>query len=132
MAASGKNLPAMRMTLFINNFMKTKNIEYKKYLKSEDWNAKRYFKRLNKNNCAICNSKENLHVHHLNYKNLIDVKMSDLRVLCKRCHFLAHKLYNEGKIKFKNNNHLSRFQILKLAVKKELGISKINLFNKKI
>lgn len=103
-------------------------MNYSDYLKSCDWKEKRTLKRNNKKNCAICGSKENLHTHHLNYKNLIDVEQSDLRVLCENCHFLTHKLFKEGKIKFKNNNHNSRFALIKNAVKKHLGISKVNMF----
>jgi hypothetical protein len=54
--------------------------------------------------------------------------MLDLRVLCKRCHFLAHDLHRAGKFKFKNTNHHSRFAILKSAVKKELGLNNNNMF----
>jgi len=37
-------------------------MNYRDYLKSEDWLTKRYLKRLKANNCAICNSKEKLDV----------------------------------------------------------------------
>lgn len=105
------------------------NKKYQEYLRGPDWKDKRTSKRTKKKNCAICASKENLDVHHLNYKNLVDVEQNDLRVLCRRCHFLTHKLFNEGKIMFRGTNHNSRFAILKHAVKKELGFSMKNLFN---
>ena len=104
-------------------------MDYDQYLKSEDWLRKKYLKRLKRNNCAICNSKKNLDVHHLNYKNLHNVEQSDLRVLCRRCHFLAHDLQKSGKLTFKSTNHHSRFVLLKMAVKKELKIAARNLFN---
>lgn len=103
-------------------------MNYREYLKSEDWINKRYQKRLRQNRCAICASTENLDIHHLNYKNLVDVSMDDLRVLCRRCHFLAHDLHKAGKLKFRNTNANSRYTLLKLAVKKELGITKKNMF----
>lgn len=103
-------------------------MKYDDYLKSEDWLTKKYLKRLKRNNCAICNSKDNLHVHHLNYKNLVDVDMSDLRVYCKRCHFLAHDLHKQGMYKFRSTNHHSRFTIQKAAVKKHLQLSSKNMF----
>lgn len=103
-------------------------MEYKQYLLSDDWLTKRYKKKLRAKQCAICNSKDELHVHHLNYKNLVDVELSDLRVLCRRCHFLAHELHKAGKYKFRSTNHHSRFSILKAAVKKELGLSRTNMF----
>ena len=106
-------------------------MEYKEYLKTDHWKQLRASKYTKPRKCGICGGCENLQVHHLNYKDLISVSTSDLRVLCKRCHFLAHDLFNNGKIKFKSDNHHSRFNIIKAAVKKELGISKINMFNNK-
>lgn len=106
-------------------------MKYKDYLKSDDWKQKRTIKRKRRNQCAICNSKDNLDIHHLNYRDLFDVEQSDLRVLCRRCHFLAHDLYKTGKFKFKSTNHNSRFVLIKTAVKKELGLSRVNLFSEK-
>jgi len=105
-------------------------MDYKSYLKSTDWKEKRYLKRKRKrgNRCSICASTNNLDVHHLNYRNLVDVLQSDLRILCRRCHFLAHDLIQKGKIRFKSNNHHSKFTIIKHYVKKELGIMNKNMF----
>ena len=100
---------------------------YKKYLKSEDWTAKRQLKNKRRKHCGICGAKK-VEIHHLNYKNLYDVEQKDLRRLCHRCHFLVHKLLKERKIIFRNNNHLSQWAILKAAVKKELGVSNVNMF----
>lgn len=107
-----------------------KDMQYSDYLKSSDWKHKRFLKRKKKQNCAICNSKENLDTHHLNYRNLFGVKQSDLRILCRDCHFLAHKLMKQGKIKFTTDNHHSRFTILKAGVKKAKGLSTTNMFIK--
>ena len=108
--------------------------EYREYLMSEEWRILRA-KKLKKNNkyrCAICKSSEDLNIHHLFYRrNLSDTKLTDLRILCRRCHKLIHKLEKNGKIKYKNKNHHSRFGIIKGAVKKELGIPKVNLFKSK-
>ena len=103
-------------------------MEYATYLKSEDWKDKRSLKKKTNSRCAICSSNKKLDTHHLNYKNLVDVQQSDLRVLCHRCHFLAHDLMKNGKIVFRSTNHHSRFTIIKSAVKKSLGLSNINLF----
>ena len=101
---------------------------YSDYLKSEDWHTKRGIKYSSGKGCAICSSKDNLNIHHLNYRNLTDVSQSDLRILCRRCHKLAHNLYKKGKIRFKSDNHHSRFTLIKTAVKKELGLTSVNLF----
>jgi hypothetical protein len=103
-------------------------MQYTEYLKSDDWKQKRAEKSSKTNRCAICASIENIDTHHLNYKNLTDVEQSDLRKLCRRCHFLAHQLLKDGEIVFKNDNHHSRFGILKGAVKRALGIGNKNMF----
>ncbi len=56
------------------------------------------------------------------------MQADDLKKLCKRCHFLGHKLERAGKIVYRNTNTQSKFAILKARVKKELGFSNINLF----
>ena len=103
-------------------------MKYTDYLKSNDWKTKRTAKVSKKFRCGICGDTNNIHVHHLNYKHLNDVEQADLRKLCKRCHFLAHKLMKEGKIVFRSTNHHSRWGILKAAVKKELKLTKVNMF----
>ena len=105
--------------------------EYQQYLRSDDWQKKRDEKNSKLRRCAICASTENIHVHHLNYRNLHDVEQSDLRKLCRRCHFLGHELQRRGKIVYRSNNHHSKFASFKYAVKKELGITGQNMFNKK-
>lgn len=103
-------------------------MQYKEYLKTEDWKQKRTVKKNKRKQCGICASTENLDVHHLNYRDLYGVEQSDLRVLCRRCHFLAHDLHKADKFKFKSTNHNSRFTLIKTAVKKELGITRKNMF----
>lgn len=62
------------------------------YLKSEHWRGLR-LERLAKDKarCVVCfyTSWQN-DVHHLNYRNLKDVKRRDLRTLCRPCHNLIH------------------------------------------
>jgi len=101
-------------------------MEYKEYLQTSHWKNLRAQKKNRR--CAVCATNEVLHTHHLNYGNLFNVSTSDLRVLCKRCHFLSHELFRSGILVFKNNNHHSRFALLKYAVKKHLGLTTTNLF----
>ena len=100
----------------------------RKYLQSDDWKEKRMKKNSKRKRCAICAEKKNIDIHHLNYKNLHDVEQSDLRRLCRRCHFLVHELEKNGKIVYRSNNHHSKYAIQKAAVKKELGITHKNMF----
>ena len=101
------------------------NREYKKYLASNDWKNKRLLKLgrkgWSKKRCAVCGQMTNLEVHHLIYRNdLKKVTQTDLRILCKRCHKLSHKLLKNGKLKYKNENHHSRFALLQWAIKRHL------------
>jgi 5-methylcytosine-specific restriction endonuclease McrA len=108
-------------------------MRYNDYLKSKDWREKKTSKHNRKGGlkkrCAICGSREKLDVHHLSYKKELQaVEQKDLRIFCRRCHYLAHKLFKEGKIVFKNDNHHSRFALTKNAIKRELGLKQENLF----
>ena len=92
-------------------------MSYNEYLKSDHWKNLRGQKYYKPRSCAICHSTKNLHVHHLIYKNLYNIKTTDLRVFCERCHKLTHKLHKQGLIKFKSENHHSRFATTKNIVK---------------
>jgi len=93
------------------------NEEYKEYLKSNDWKEKRARELSGKRFCGICGA-PTVDIHHLKYRSLFDVELSDLRRMCRRCHSLAHDLYCQRKIIFKNDNHQSRWVLIKSAVKK--------------
>jgi len=95
-------------------------MNYKEYLNSQDWKGKRATKMARKTSCGICGSTDQVDIHHLNYRNLLDVEMRDLRRMCRRCHFLAHDLFAQGKIRFTSDDHNSRWQLITNAVKMEL------------
>lgn len=102
---------------------------YSRYLKSDHWSDLKAKKLANSDKrCGICASTDKIDCHHLIYKNLIDVQTSDLRWLCRRCHFLAHELIDKGLIRFKSTNSNSRLIITKSAVKKHLGLGNKNMF----
>ena len=62
------------------------------YLKSQHWDNLRLRKLVSSNGlCSICRLEGwNHDVHHIRYKNLFDVNLSDLAVLCRSCHNKAH------------------------------------------
>jgi hypothetical protein len=65
-------------------------IDYKKYIGSQKWKAKRD-KKLEQagyrcEKCGVSKYSKKLEVHHLNYGNLGNEKLSELIVLCKECH----------------------------------------------
>jgi len=105
---------------------------YKEYLQSDDWKNKRKKKLLKKRRCAICSETKNLDVHHIFYKNWYDVENSDLRVLCRRCHYKTHDLMNDWTIVFKKwASHHSRFATMKYRVSLDLWFFWTNMFHKK-
>jgi len=69
--------------------------KYREYLRSNDWKIKKSNKLKKTKNCAICNKKNNLDIHHIFYKSWYDVENSDLRILCRECHYKTHELIKE-------------------------------------
>lgn len=64
-----------------------------KYLKSDHWQSLRLEKLANAGaKCCRCNHVDiSNDVHHLNYRNLYDVTLMDLVVLCRSCHEKIHE-----------------------------------------
>ena len=64
------------------------NKSYKRYLQSDKWAMIRnaIIERDNFK-CTVCDSPDNLHVHHLTYENVGNEKDEDLITLCRGCHF---------------------------------------------
>jgi len=71
----------------------------KVYLLSEHWNNLkiRLFFSIGGKRCHKCGFDKYIEVHHINYKNIYDVLLSDLEVLCRRCHKREHKKINKVK-----------------------------------
>lgn len=67
------------------------HMPYNEYLKTEHWKKirKRALKKA-KYACRLCNSKENLNVHHRTYKRKGAEIPSDIIVLCESCHGKFH------------------------------------------
>lgn len=72
-----------------------KSMAYEEYLKTPEWQERRK-KALAyaKHRCQVCNSKDNLNVHHRTYERLGEELPSDLTVLCYECHRLFHNNRN--------------------------------------
>lgn len=69
-------------------------IEYQKYINSEHWTSIRNRKIIaSGNKCENCGFQYELEVHHKTYENLGAEKISDLMVLCARCHNDVHYDY---------------------------------------
>lgn len=65
------------------------------YLRSEHWQNLRLQRILRqKGNCYLCRKQFGLalDVHHIVYRNLYNVRKTDLRALCRPCHDLVHRI----------------------------------------
>ena len=62
---------------------------YKAYLDSPEWRAvARLVRERDGYACVVCNSGDNVHVHHRVYRQPGAERLSDLHVLCAKCHLL--------------------------------------------
>jgi hypothetical protein len=76
--------------------MKSHKVKYNRqeyreeYLKSDEWKSLRNIVMNSKPLCQCC-SKTASDVHHLVYRNLVDIKITDLLPVCRSCHDEIHK-----------------------------------------
>jgi hypothetical protein len=76
--------------------MKSHKVKYNRqeyreeYLKSDEWKSLRNIVMNSKPLCQCC-SKTASDVHHLVYRNLVDIKITDLLPVCRSCHDTIHK-----------------------------------------
>lgn len=76
---------------------KLKKMPYKEYLQTEHWKNKRKSTlKKAKYKCELCNSKDNLNVHHKTYENRGCEMSRDLIVLCEKCHSKFHDKLKDG------------------------------------
>jgi hypothetical protein len=68
----------------------TRNEYRSEYLKSNEWLNLRSLVLAGKPDCQCCNKKLASDVHHLVYRNIVDVKVTDLLPLCRECHDFVH------------------------------------------
>lgn len=65
--------------------------EYAAYLESDHWKNLRAAKiKRDGAACKDCGSTRFIQVHHLNYRNIFDVILDDLKVVCRVCHEKIH------------------------------------------
>jgi hypothetical protein len=87
---------------YFKDYYQNNKGRYKKYMsnyylkKKENWdirNKDNHFRySINEDSCAICNSKDNLEMHHTSYKN------HKVAFLCRKCHRAIHRKYNPLKV----------------------------------
>lgn len=72
-------------------------MSYPDYLDSEEWRERRSWAIEDAGGrCQVCNSPDQLHVHHRTYERRGYEAPGDLTVLCAECHELFHK---NGRVK---------------------------------
>ena len=86
-----------------------RKLRYAAYLQSEDWQKKRSAKFARSRICALCGAKKKLQVHHLVYRDLWDVRLTDLRVVCNACHEIIHDLLKGGALIYENDDPAHRW-----------------------
>jgi hypothetical protein len=104
--------------------------QYADYLRSEHWKSLRSKKKgsVAAVRCAICGATDQIETHHLQYKNIFDVLTSDLRLLCRECHGVAHEIMRSGELVVTSKSHHGMFCQTKSAVKKKRGFGNRNMF----
>jgi hypothetical protein len=76
--------------------MKSHKVKYNRqeyrqeYLKSDEWRSLRNVVMSSKPTCQCCDNSAS-DVHHLVYRNLVDVKVTDLLPVCRSCHDIIHE-----------------------------------------
>ncbi len=65
------------------------------YLKSEHWKNLKSSKLSANPFCQSCGGNSCLDVHHIRYRDLFNVELSDLLTLCRNCHETLHKWMRE-------------------------------------
>ena len=72
--------------------------EYAEYLRSPEWKRLRDYVVELHPMCEKCNQVASRDVHHLQYKQIVDVSFHDLIAVCHECHLDIHLLIKAGKI----------------------------------
>jgi len=69
-----------------------KAMSYTDYLRTPEWNRRRQVAlKIAEHRCQICNSPNELTVHHRSYEHFGCEKFTDLLVMCWPCHKLFHE-----------------------------------------
>jgi hypothetical protein len=88
---AGVDRPANNQRFIMNHKVKYSRKEYREeYLNSEEWKSLRSLIMSSKPDCQCCKEKAT-DVHHLVYRNIVDIKISDLLPVCRPCHNLIHE-----------------------------------------
>jgi hypothetical protein len=80
------------VTISDERIQELKTMPYTEYLLTPEWEEKRrQILERDEHRCRVCNSTEQLNVHHRTYERRGNELMSDLTLLCRSCHEIYHK-----------------------------------------
>jgi hypothetical protein len=71
-----------------------------------------------KSRCSICAQPAPLHTFQLIERPVEQLDWTDIRAFCAQCVLTAQALIAESAVEFPNENHQSRYAILKAAIKR--------------
>lgn len=71
--------------------------QYREYLKSDLWRKKANEVLKRDKCCQVCETKNNLTVHHLTYANIFRESLEELTSLCWKCHNSLHAISKKQK-----------------------------------
>jgi len=104
--------------------VKYNRFEYRQeYLRSKEWKDLRNLILGTSCDCQCCNIVKATDVHHLVYRNIVDVTVNDLLPVCRECHNLIHqaikdefisqdpKLFNQIKKRTINIRNNKRYEV---------------------
>ena len=81
------------------NHTKRDCIDYHEYIRSDKWfnnPARQATLHRDRWHCRLCQSIDNIEVHHITYKNVGQEREEDLISLCNECHNHTHKVAGPG------------------------------------
>lgn len=85
-----KSIPT-RQTTNQTRLQDLRTMPYHEYLQTPEWDAKRQLiLARDKHRCRVCNSTEQLNVHHRTYERRGNEDLDDLTTLCQPCHEYFH------------------------------------------
>lgn len=83
----------------MNNKVKYNRKEYREeYLNSPEWKTLRDLVFSNPIECQCCKVKPATDLHHMVYRNIVDIKIDDLLPVCRDCHDFIHIAISDGYI----------------------------------
>lgn len=95
---------------------------YLEYLRSEHWADLRKSAVKLQPSCLICQSRQRLCAHHIRYRpSLYDCTVSDLRILCERCHDLLHRMIKRRQIVVDRLSVELAFECAHVAIARVIG-----------